>query len=298
MQTILEINNISKQYRSVLALNQVSLTVQQGMVFGVLGPNGSGKTTLLSIILSSVFPTSGTYSWFGSHSEAEARKKIGTLLEKPNFLPNLNAVNNLKMVANVKGVPFDKISDALKKTGMYDRRLSKFSTYSLGMKQRLALAAVLLSDPEVLVLDEPTNGLDPQGIVDIRNLIIDLSKSGKTILLASHMLDEVEKVCTHVAILKSGKLVGSYEVGTTHDSSIKIEIGASDMTVLGSYLKELPEAKDLKKVNGYYLFTAHTDFDLASLNKKLLEQGIAVNHLRKIMPNLESAFLSATGGTQ
>jgi ABC-2 type transport system ATP-binding protein len=298
MDIILELDKLTKQYKTVTALNGVSLTVQRGMVFGVLGPNGSGKTTMLSIILSAIFPNRGTYTWFNGKQDTEARKQIGALLEKPNFLPNLNAINNLKMVANIKGVSHDRISEALKQTGLYDRRTSKFSTYSLGMKQRLALASVLLADPEVLVLDEPTNGLDPQGIVDIRNLIIQLSRSGKTIILASHMLDEVEKVCTHVAILKTGKLVGTYQVGEANGTHVKVEVGATDNLALHAFLKELTDIQELIKSNDNFVFTATFDYDLAELNRKLMAKNIHVNHLRKISPNLESAFLSATGGKQ
>lgn len=298
MDTILELDKLTKHYKNVTALNGVSLTVQRGMVFGVLGPNGSGKTTMLSIILSAIYPNNGTYTWFNGKPDVEARKQIGALLEKPNFLPNLNATNNLKMVANIKGVSHDRIPDALKQTGLFDRRTSKFSTYSLGMKQRLALASVLLSDPDVLVLDEPTNGLDPQGIVDIRNLILQLSRSGKTIILASHMLDEVEKVCTHVAILKTGKLVGTYQVGEANGANIKVEVGATDNSALHDFLKELADTQELTTSNDNFVFTASFDYDLAELNRNLLEKGIYVNHLRKISPNLESAFLSATGGNQ
>lgn len=296
MTTILEVENISKQYKAVLALNKVSFRITKGSVYGILGPNGSGKTTLLSIILNVIYPTSGSYRWFDNHNHAEARLKIGSLLEKPNFLPNLNAINNLKMVALIKDIPFSKISDALKKTGLYDRRLSKYKTYSLGMKQRLALAAVLLSDPEVLILDEPTNGLDPQGIVDIRNLIIELSKTGKTILLASHMLDEVEKVCTHFSILKAGKLVYTNEQSYVEKIKMVIEIGAFDMEALGAYLLNLFEPSDLIRMDSHFVLTVDSDYDAGLLNKRLIDNKIIVNHLRKREQSLETSFLNATGG--
>jgi len=190
--TILQIENLSKNYGAVQALDKLNLSVEKGMVFGIL--------------LGVLNATNGSYSWFGNSDLDENRKRIGALLETPNFYPYLSAVQNLNIVAKVKGLSNvdDRIDKVLKVVNLFKRKDSNFKTYSLGMKQRLAIASALLNDPEILVLDEPTNGLDPQGIAEIRNLIIEISREGKTIIIASHQLDEIEKVCTDVVILKEG----------------------------------------------------------------------------------------------
>lgn len=206
MGTILKISDLSKNYKNVQALNKLNVEVEQGMVFGILGPNGSGKTTTLGILLGVLNPSGGTYSWFDNGTADSNRTRIGALLETPNFFPYLSAVQNLRIVAKIKELDNvgDRIDKVLKIVDLFERRESKFKTFSLGMKQRLAIASALLNDPEVLVLDEPTNGLDPQGIAEIRNLIKEIAQEGKTIIIASHALDEIEKVCSDVVILKNG----------------------------------------------------------------------------------------------
>ena len=204
--SVLQIDNISKSYGVVRALNNVSFSVPKGTVFGILGPNGSGKTTLLGIVMDVLKASGGSYSWDGKPSTEEIRKQLGTLLETPNFYHYMSAEDNLKIAARIKGRGEDDIEKVLHLVNLYQRKSSKFSTYSLGMKQRLAIASTLLGDPDILVFDEPTNGLDPAGIAEIRELIKDLNRKGKTIIMASHILDEVEKVCTHVAIIQKGVL--------------------------------------------------------------------------------------------
>lgn len=199
METILTIQNLTKKYGPLIAVNDLSFTIQKGNVYGILGPNGSGKSTTLGIVLNVVNRTSGNYQWFdGRISTHEALKKVGAIIERPNFYPYMSAEENLKLVCKIKEVPFHKVYEKLELVGLIERRNSKFSTYSLGMKQRLAIASALLNDPEILILDEPTNGLDPQGIHQIRELIKKIAATGTTILLASHLLDDVEKVCSHV----------------------------------------------------------------------------------------------------
>ena len=207
MESVLSIQHLNKHYGRLHAVNDLNLEVPRGSVFGILGPNGSGKTTTLGMLLDVLSVDSGAFYWFGKPSNKAVRKRIGAILETPNFYPYLNAVRNLKIVADIKGAPYDQIGEVLKRVGLYERRNDSFKTYSLGMKQRLAIAGALLNNPEVLVLDEPTNGLDPQGIAEIRELIVRISQEGVTILLASHLLDEVEKVCTDVAVLKKGQLL-------------------------------------------------------------------------------------------
>ncbi|HHC81129.1 MAG TPA: ATP-binding cassette domain-containing protein, partial [Flavobacteriia bacterium] len=205
METILSLKNLDKKFGAVHAVNNLSFDIQKGNVYGILGPNGSGKSTTLGIILNVVNKTSGSFSWFnGAISTHQALKRVGAIIERPNFYPYMTATQNLKLICKIKEVPYDKIDEKLKIVNLYERRHSKFRTYSLGMKQRLAIASALLNDPEILILDEPTNGLDPQGIHEIRKIIREIAGQGTTILLASHLLDEVEKVCTHVVVIRNG----------------------------------------------------------------------------------------------
>src|SRR6478735_8213315 len=242
MSSVLTINGISKSYGSIRALNNFSFEVPQGSVFGILGPNGSGKTTLLSIILDVLKANNGNFLWFGHPGSPEQRKKIGSLLETPNFYHYLSAIDNLKVTQSISGRGNEQdVNEVLKKVKLYERRKSRFKSYSLGMKQRLAIAASLLGDPKVLVLDEPTNGLDPVGIAEIRQLIIELKNSGHTIIMASHLLDEVEKVCTHVAILRTGELLITGRVDEILVDDDVVELSASDLDALSAVLKQLNE---------------------------------------------------------
>src|SRR5215211_2335824 len=240
MSSVLSLSNIAKSYGRVQALKGVSFTVPEGSVFGILGPNGSGKTTLLSIILDVLKANNGNFLWFGRPGSPEQRKKIGSLLETPNFYHYLSGVDNLKVTQSISGRgTMTDIGEVLKKVKLYERRKSRFKTYSLGMKQRLAIGAALLGSPKVLVLDEPTNGLDPVGIAEIRDLIVELKNAGHTIIMASHLLDEVEKVCTHAAILKTGQLLTTGPVDEILMDEDVIEVSASDLNALENALTEV-----------------------------------------------------------
>lgn len=294
--SILEVHDLKKRYGKIQALNGISFNVPKGSVFGVLGPNGSGKTTMLSIILDVLNADSGNYSWFGQPASPDLRKQIGSLLETPNFYHYLSAVNNLKITNSISGRGDRAAIDAvLQKVKLYERRNSKFSSYSLGMKQRLAIAAALLGDPQILVLDEPTNGLDPVGIMEIRELIIELSKKGHTIIMASHLLDEVEKVCTHVAILKTGTLVTSGSVDDVLVDEDVVELGAADMEQLKAALSNYP-GKTSTTINAQTM-QLHFPKGTASaeeVNRYCFNHGVALQYLSIKKKRLEERFFELT----
>ena len=295
MSTVLSLQNISKSYGRIKALREVSFEVPAGSVFGILGPNGSGKTTLLGIVMDVLRPTGGTYAWFGNPPTEKQRRDIGTLLETPNFYHYLSARHNLEISAAIKQKSTSDIERVLKLVRLYERRDSKFQTYSLGMKQRLAIAACLLGDPSVLVFDEPTNGLDPSGIAEIRQLIIDLAAAGKTIILASHLLAEVEKVCTHVAILQQGVLIKSGDVGTALRRETWLELGASEMEKLNEILVQLPHIKKIVRAGKtFQVYFEENAPEADWLNQYCFERGIALNHLQVKQISLESAFIELT----
>lgn len=291
MREILSINNLSKSYGKVHAVQQVSLTINQGEIYGVLGPNGSGKTTTLGMILDVLKADSGSFSWFGKAPDKSIRKKIGSLIETPNFYPYLSARQNLGIACQIKQVPESEIERVLGIVNLTERANSKFKTYSLGMKQRLALASALLGNPDVLVLDEPTNGLDPQGIAEVRTIIKDLVSQGKTIIMASHILDEVEKICSHVAVLKSGKLLTYGPIQAVLNKQEQVYVAANDMGLLKVVLGQIDGVSSIKESsNKIYLMLAQGK-DSAYLNKALFEKGIVVNELGVQKPDLEANFL-------
>ena len=292
---VLEINNLSKNYGSIQALKNVSFSVPTGTVYGILGPNGSGKTTMLGIIMDVLRATSGSIQLFGHAPTARDRKKIGTLLETPNFYHYMSAVDNLTISASIKGIVNPDIDSVLKKVNLYQRKDSKFQTYSLGMKQRLAIAACLLGNPEVMVFDEPTNGLDPVGIAEIRDLIKRLAKEGKTIIMASHLLDEVEKVCSHVAILKKGVLIASGDVNEILANEDIVEISSDDNEKLSLILRSLNNYTSIKPSNNVLqLFYPVGTADLAEINKHCFNNGVVLNHLQLKKKSLEAKFFELT----
>jgi ABC-2 type transport system ATP-binding protein len=288
---VLEVNALVKGYGGIKAVNQLSFRVEKGSVFGLLGPNGSGKTTTLGCIMGVLKADGGSFSWFGANEPDEARKEIGALIETPNFYPYLSAEKNLGLVAYLKGKGKENISNVLKQVGLYDRRNSAFKTFSLGMKQRLAIASALLSDPEVLVLDEPTNGLDPQGINEIRQLILEQNQRGKTIILASHLLNEVEKVCTDLVILKKGNLIGSGTVANLLGKSKVVELNSKDSQKLTETLKRIPEVISVKADSTKIYVELKEGYGPEALNAELMRQNIALSHLALVKADLESEFL-------
>lgn len=293
MGEILQTSGLRKVYKDTVALKDLSISVERGQIFGLLGPNGSGKTTTLGILLGVIKPKKGTFSWFGNGQKDENRKNIGALLETPNFYPYLNPVDNLKIVAKIKDV--DNVDEAiervLKRVNLWERKKSKFKTFSLGMKQRLALASCMLADPDVLVLDEPTNGLDPQGIAEIRSLIMDIAKEGKTIIIASHLLDEIEKICTHVAIMKYGELlqVGTLDEIMTQDRMLMIK--AEDNEKVKSLIDSIDHISIIDQVVDELLIAVDEKYTNAQINQLFAEKGVYLSGLRDHKRNLESTFL-------
>jgi ABC-type multidrug transport system ATPase subunit len=295
VSSVLTLKNIAKFYGKIQALNNVSFSVPKGSVFGILGPNGSGKTTMLGIVMDVLKPTSGTFDFFGQPATSTLRKDIGTLLETPNFYHYLSGERNLAIAAEIKGKGKEDIQAVLEKVNLAERKTSKFSSYSLGMKQRLAIASALLGDPSVLVFDEPTNGLDPVGIAEIRELILRLADEGKTIIMASHLLDEVEKVCTHVAIMKRGVLLTAGPVDEVLVNEDIVELGAADIDTLSLVIAGLDGHTKIKKSeSSIQLFYQNGAADLAAINQHCFNNGVVLNHLQLKKKSLETKFFELT----
>jgi len=288
---VLQISNLTKNYGRIKAVDNLDLAVEKGNVYGLLGPNGSGKTTTLGIVLDIIKTPFGNYKWFGEEPSHQSRKRIGATLETPFFYPYLSAVNNLRIVARIKEKPFEGIEKVLKIVDLYNRKDDKFRTFSLGMKQRLAIAAALLGDPEVLILDEPTNGLDPLGIAEIRNLVNRIANDGMTIILASHMLDEVQKMCTHVAVLRTGKKLYSGSVADAlHDKNI-VEVSSNNLELLALGLQNFDCILEIKKEGNLLVLKVKKEVSTSEINEYLIEKGIVLSHLSLRKKTLEEQFI-------
>lgn len=291
---VLQIDNLVKKYGAITAVKNLSLTAEPGNILGILGPNGSGKTTTLGIILGIIKPNSGSYTWFDGKYGKHERMHIGALLETPNFYPYMNAVQNLEIVAHIKKVAEPQIDRWLELVNLSERKFSNFRTYSYGMKQRLAIAGTLIGNPEVLIFDEPTNGLDPQGIAEVRGIVQRIAGQGKTIVMASHILDEVEKVCSHVAIIKKGRLLATGGVGTILSNDRQVDIAAEDMDALKSMLGELTFVHKLTEENKHFTLMVDQSLTAAELNKLAFSKGITLTHLVLRPKSLETEFLEIT----
>lgn len=296
METILSLKNLDKKYGKVHAVNDLSFDIQKGNVYGILGPNGSGKSTTLGIILNVVNRTSGEFSWFdGKLSTHEALKKVGAIIERPNFYPYMTAAQNLSLICRIKGISTEKIDEKLTTVNLFERRNSKFSTFSLGMKQRLAIASALLNDPEILILDEPTNGLDPQGIHEIREIIKKIAANGTTILLASHLLDEVEKVCSHAVVIRKGVKLYSGRVDKMTASKGLLELKVDkDEEKLISLLESHDAILKVTKEQDQIIATLNEEISASEINSLLFKNGLVLSHLVKRKPSLEQQFLDLT----
>lgn len=295
METILSLKNLNKKFGKVHAVNNLSFEIKKGNVYGVLGPNGSGKSTTLGIILNVVNATSGEFSWFNDTiSTHEALKKVGAIIERPNFYPNMSAYENLRLVCKIKEISTNKIDEKLEKVNLLERKNSKFKTFSLGMKQRLAIASALLNDPEILILDEPTNGLDPQGIHEIRKIITDIAVKGTTILLASHLLDEVEKVCSHVVIIRNGIKLYEGRVDEMTASFGWIDLQCENKEELVKILSSHKGIASIKIEKDTVIARLEAEVTTAEINKLAFNSGITLTYLVKRKPSLENQFLSLT----
>lgn len=289
---ILETNNLTKKYRRITALDQLNFDIEKGMVFGLLGPNGSGKTTTLGLLLNVLTPTEGSFKWFGESPSAASRKKIGAILEIPCFFPYLTAEQNLLVISKIKECDPDAIGRVLKTVGLFERKNDPFKTYSLGMKQRLAIGAALMADPPVLILDEPTNGLDPQGIVEIRELIRDIAASGKTIILASHLLDEVQKLCSDFMVLQKGKkrFQGSVEKALLQHR--RLEVSALEVDKLSTALTEFNGLKSIDREKDIFVLQTEDGIRTSDISQFLFDKRIVINHLVERGGSLEKEFLT------
>lgn len=295
MESILKINNLTKKYGYITAIKNLSFNIEKGNIYGILGPNGSGKSTTLGVVLNVVNKTSGDFSWYnGTLSTHEALKKVGAIIERPNFYPYMTAYQNLQLVCKIKGVTFEKIDEKLEIVDLLERRNDKFNTFSLGMKQRLAIASALLNDPQVLILDEPTNGLDPQGIHQVREIIKGVASKGTTILLASHLLDEVEKVCTHVVVLSKGEKLYSGRVDEMISSYGFFELKSNKHDELIKLLENDPTFGNIKIEDDLITVILNEPMDASSFNNLMFEKGITLSHLVKRKESLEEQFLKLT----
>ena len=291
---VLDIRNLTKRYGKIKAINQLSLSIEKGNVYGLLGPNGSGKTTTLGVILDILRADEGSYEWFDGAYGEHARIHIGAILETPNFYPYLTASENLEIVRQIKGAPKSNFDDLLEMVNLAHRKKSAFRTYSLGMKQRLAIAATMIGDPQVLIFDEPTNGLDPQGIAEVRVILKRIADMGNTVIMASHILDEVEKICSHVAIIKNGVLLATGPVGSILSNDVTIEIDANDRSGLITRLSEMSYVNSVNQKKEWTECLIDEDVDITQFSKELYETGIVPTRLVARKRRLEEEFLEIT----
>ncbi len=298
MTAVIETEQLTKRFRRTTAVDGISFTVEQGQVFGFLGPNGSGKTTTIGMLTGIITPTAGRFRLFGSTTHRErvaARLRMGATLEQPNFYPYLTGRNNLRIAANVKGRTMRDIEAVLETVGLTKRAKDQFKTYSLGMKQRLALAATMLGDPELVILDEPANGLDPEGMREIREVIGRLADQGKTIFLSSHLLWEVERTCTHVAVLQQGRILRQASVKDITAGSAIAEVRGGPADRLRAVVGEYPGARAVRVEQGTVVAEVEQE-DLSDLNRFIAERGVWVSHLALRQRSLEDVFMELTGG--
>lgn len=298
--TIIETTRLTKRYgRRTLAVDQISFRVERGQIFGFLGPNGSGKTTTIGMLLDIINPTSGEIRLFDQYDRDAlhiARRRIGATLETPNFYPYLSGYDNLRVVARIKEIPDSRIGQALGAVGLAARQKDQFRRYSLGMKQRLAIAGAMMGDPDLLILDEPANGLDPEGMREIRDIIMSLASDGRTIFVSSHLLNEVERTCTHVAIIKQGRIVHQGSIAELTARHALALVRAHDPDALLAAARAYPAAVQVHS-EGDDVLVELRDGDLAGLNQFLAARGVHLSYLAPRNVSLEDVFMELTSDT-
>ena len=296
---VIQTHELSKRYGRILAVNKLSLEVPRGHVFGLLGPNGSGKTTAMGMLLGLVKPTSGTFTLFGSEvPHQDALHRIGAIVETPSFYPYLSGYNNLAFFQGISGTgSSDELDQLLNTVGLASRGKDSFKTYSLGMKQRLGLAYALLGSPDLLFLDEPTNGMDPAGMAEVRDLIRSLATGGRTILLSSHLLNEVEMVCDSVGILSKGNLIKQGKVADLIQTGEQIRISTTDNAKALEILSGLDWVEEAVSDDQGLLITAPSDRS-AELSIALNQSQVYVSSMVTVRTSLEEYFLEVTGNDE
>ncbi len=293
---VIRTDALTKYYGSILAVDSLSLQVPRGHVFGLLGPNGSGKTTLISMLLGLVRPSSGSFSLLEPGTgQAEALHRVGAIVETPSFYPNLSGRRNLAYFQGIsgRGTP-GELDGLLEQVGLGERGGDRFGTYSLGMKQRLGLAYTLLGGPELLLLDEPTNGMDPAGMAEVRELIRELGTAGRTVLISSHLLHEVEQVCDSVAILSKGKLIAQGAVAELLQPREQVRLRTSDDAKAREILGALEWIEEVKSEDGA-LVVAVAHARSTDLSAALSRQEVYVTEIAPVQVSLEEYFLEITG---
>jgi ABC-type multidrug transport system ATPase subunit len=293
---VVQTHGLTKHYGTgIVAVDRLDLTVRRGEVYGFLGPNGAGKTTTLRMLLGLIRPTSGSATVVGGAPGSPASlTRVGAIVETPAFYPYLSGYDNLRLLAIYCGVPVKRVAAALDQVELTPRAHHKFSTYSMGMKQRLGIAGALIKEPDLLILDEPTNGLDPQGMADVRNLIIELGKGDRTVLVSSHLLGEVELMCTRIGVIRKGKLVAEGTIDELRgEPTLKVRATPGDKA------REVLE-KDAGAGNVSVLedgsFTIKVDLDrTAEINQHLVMAGVGVTELRPDERSLTDVFMELTG---
>jgi ABC-type multidrug transport system ATPase subunit len=294
-ELVVETRGLTKRYGAeILAVDALDLKVYRGEVYGFLGPNGAGKTTTLRMLLGLIRPTAGTATVAGTRPGAPAGLiKIGAIVETPAFYPYLSGRDNLKVIADYCGVPDGRIGAALDQVELTPRAHHKFGTYSMGMKQRLGVAAALLKEPELLILDEPTNGLDPQGMIDMRNLIVELGKGSRTVLVSSHMLSEVEQMCTRIGVIQKGRLVAE---GTMEElqGAITLSVRAQPAAQAQEILTRMLGAAAVTALDGAFTLRIEPA-RAAEINRALVTGGVEVSELSSGRRSLEDVFIELTG---
>ncbi|HPD96293.1 MAG TPA: ABC transporter ATP-binding protein [Tenuifilaceae bacterium] len=291
MVPILSVDSLSKRYKNVSALNKLSFNVNKGEVLGILGPNGSGKTTLLSIILGVRKACSGTFNWFGENYTHNINKRIGALLEVPYFYPYLSVKRNMEITAINRNCTTDEIYQAIEQVELTEKLNHPVYTLSLGMKQRLAIAQTLVGNPPVLVFDEPTNGLDPEGIAFVRRLIRQQHENGKTIIIASHNLDEIQRVCTHVIILKNGQSIANGKVDELLKLKQIVQVETDKVEGLKAIVANNPNFKIIDSYSEGITISVANNEAIKLLNEQLTDKNIVPKLFEIRQPSLEEIFL-------